>query len=91
MILVTVELLPGGDATRRETIATAEIANVSELADSSSYDCYIKAHSWPAQNIGATNRHFRICGHRRAAGILPLLRRVFRHADPTLQPKEATE
>jgi hypothetical protein len=37
MILVTIELLPGGSPLGRRTLATMEIANVSDLAPTSDY------------------------------------------------------
>jgi hypothetical protein len=37
MILVTVELLPGGRSHLRRTIATMEVSNVSDLACRSDY------------------------------------------------------
>jgi hypothetical protein len=38
MLKVHVELLPGGDPTRRRPLATMSLANISELRDISDYN-----------------------------------------------------
>lgn len=37
MIVVTVDLAPGGDPARRRTLATMHLSNLSDLADVSDY------------------------------------------------------
>jgi hypothetical protein len=91
MIVVTVELLPGGDASRRETIASAEIANVSGLAASSNYECVVTSKGETSLGIEPTSSKFRVCGHHRQDGVLPLLRRVFRRADASAKREEAAQ
>ncbi len=37
MLLITIDLLPGGHASQRRTIASMQIANITGLADISDY------------------------------------------------------
>ena len=76
MIRVTIELYPGGDASRAETIGQIDIANVSGLARTSSYDCKVDATGCPAMNIPPVKARFAVHGHRRDEGVLKLLYRV---------------
>ena len=80
MIYVKVELWPGGDQSRAETIAEARVANVSKLAASSDYDCRVTAKGWAPLNIVAHESRFKLYGHDRNQGILYLLKRVFARA-----------
>ena len=53
MLMITVELLPGGDPSRRRTIATMEIANVTGLRDLSDYRGRLHAeYTTPEGRIG---------------------------------------
>ena len=88
MILVTVELLPGGDAEKRETIATAEIANIGKHEASDVYECLVTSAAAPDLGVAPTSSLFRIYGHRRSAGIIPLLRRVFERAKLATHTRE---
>jgi hypothetical protein len=54
MIVVTIELLPGGRQHLRKSIATMHISNVSELADVSDYE--VKAMEGPNHLAGTQAR-----------------------------------
>ena len=77
MLVITVELWPGGDASRSSVIAAGTVANVSKLAEESDYECQIGAHGHAALGIPATQSRFTIYGHKRRDGVLALLSRVF--------------
>ena len=70
MMRVIVEIHPGGDASRKKTIANIDIANMSGLSERSNYE-------YEAQfpETGATLRE-RVTGHWRDDGWLPLVQRV---------------
>lgn len=69
MMRVVIEMHPGGDASRKKTVASFDIANVSELAEESNYTV-----------VGKTDRLgvFRtsIENHMRSHGWIPLLKRI---------------
>lgn len=69
MMRVSVELHPGGDAGRKKTIATFDIANMSELAPTSAY----RVHGW-TDRLGLFVK--RVEGHDRASGWIPLVKRI---------------
>lgn len=56
MIVVKLELWPGGDESRKEDLGTALIANVSNLADLSSYSVVLKKGARYSNNSGETWR-----------------------------------
>ena len=76
MILVTIQLLPGGDASRAKTIGTIKLANVSGLAPTSNYVCLVETTGCPELKIDPVNRKLVVKAHHRSAGVLRLLARV---------------
>lgn len=77
MIRVTVELLPGGDASRARIIGKAEICNVSDLAEVSNYVARIT--TLPSEPLGIVQYEdeFGILEHRRRGNVCLLLAKVF--------------
>lgn len=69
MMRVLVEIHPHGDSKRKRTIASIDLANVTELDAISNYEI-----------TGRTDRlsafRFRLDGHERARGWIPLVRRA---------------
>ena len=80
MMRVIVEIHPHGSASDKRTIATIDIANVSELAETSDYLVTATFDDGPP-------RRWRVCGHRRRDGWIPLVRGVLdRLASPWSEP-----
>lgn len=69
MMVVTVEVWPGGRLLRRRVIHTMNLANVSELADVSDYEGAIDGED------------LKVVGHNRATGAWKLVQRALEQAD----------
>lgn len=80
MIRIYIELLPGGEALRKKTIARFDVWNTSHLAPVSNY-------GWQAEILdmhgGVRQRSGRIEGHERASGAIELVRRLMVEAGET--------
>lgn len=76
MIVVTIQVLPGGDASRAFAIGATVIANLSGLAPNSSYDCNVATAGSVELGIAPFEKRFTVHGHHRRDGILKLLYRV---------------
>jgi hypothetical protein len=76
MIQVTVELWPGGDASRAQVIATASVAHVSNLADLSDYVVKVEESHNPIVHSPPWSRSGKISRHDRRASIWSLIARV---------------
>lgn len=68
MLIGTLTVHPGGDASRAHQIGRLEIANVSQLADVSDYSVMMVE----PERV----RMVEVRGHRRADGAWPLVRRA---------------
>lgn len=88
MIRVTVDLLPGGDASRARTIGTAEICNVSDLADVSNYVARVRTPASESLGIMAYEDEFGIAEHHRRGNVCRLLARVFGTAVSRITERE---
>lgn len=71
MLVIRVEIWPGGNPRGRRTIGTAAIANVSELANVSDYTVALMDERGYVSDVREVHRH------RRSAGFWPLLARAF--------------
>lgn len=73
MIVVKVELWPGGNGRRAKAIGAMQIANVSGLADVSDYS--VRAFEDASQVTGEYARHatFQVCGHSRKQFVFALV------------------
>ena len=65
MLVVTVEVWPGGDMRRRRVVGTMTAANISELAEVSDYEVSIDGEPIVV-----------IPKHRRSDGVWALVRRA---------------
>lgn len=77
MLVVKVEVWPGGDCRRAEVVAEATAANVSGLADVSDYQCRVAATGFAELGIEPVSEEFKIEDHHRSDGALELVRRMF--------------
>lgn len=73
MLVITIDLVPGGFAPMRRTIATMNISNISDLAEISDY--LIEASETGNPLAGTPPRTVRcvIHGHARAQSVWALL------------------
>jgi hypothetical protein len=76
MLIVRVELLPGGDPSRRRVIGLLEIANVSNLSETSSYAVEAEEAANHLTGTPARMASIRIDGHRRAQPVWALIHRA---------------
>lgn len=76
MIVVKVELWPGGDWLRAKQIASMEIANISNLAAESAYIAKVRHVGDSRLGIPALDTSVDIPSHHRKEGIWPLIRKV---------------
>ncbi|GAA2146519.1 hypothetical protein GCM10009844_22690 [Nocardioides koreensis] len=75
MLVVKVELWPGGDGARRREIGRLCLANISNLADTSRYLAVLWDDNGEVSSVV-------LRGHRRADGFWPLLARAARSHNP---------
>lgn len=73
MLRVTVELLPGGSARLRRTLATMSLGNVSELSDISDYDVTALEGANPLAGQPARICGFHVRGHERRQSVWILI------------------
>ncbi len=73
MLVVTIEVWPGGNPDRSRRIAQVGAANLSDVADVSDYAAVLTIDDEPAG-------YAHIVGHRRDLGPLELLRRIITDA-----------
>ena len=73
MLRVTVELVPGGDERRAETIARMTIANISNLADISDYEFRAREHANPVAGTPAREMRGTVRRHNRRQTVWSLI------------------
>ena len=76
MLIVRVELLPGGDPARRRVIGSLEIANLSDFAATSSYLVDAEEAANHLAGTAARTATVRIDGHCRAQSVWTLIHRA---------------
>jgi hypothetical protein len=76
VIIVNVELVPGGSLPHRRSIGSLHIANVSNLADVSSYAIDAIEVANPLVGTSARITSCRIDGHARAQSVWALIARA---------------
>lgn len=76
MLVVTVDLAPGGDESRRRTIATISISNESDLADVSNYLVTAMEAASPLTGECAGIAQAKVLSHARKQRVWALLQRA---------------
>ncbi|OKO86816.1 hypothetical protein [Bradyrhizobium sp. AS23.2] len=76
MLVVTIDLVPGGFEPMRRTIASMRIANISDLADISDYRVETVETSNPLIGTPERTAQCVIQGHARAQSVWALLARA---------------
>ena len=76
MLVITVDLVPGGYEPMRRTIAAMSIANISDLAEISDYRIEASETSNPLAGTPSRTVRCRIHGHARAQSVWALLAKV---------------
>jgi hypothetical protein len=73
---ITVEIWPGGDKTRAQVVAIANVANLSDLADVSDYAVSITEGHNPITNAPAWSQRGSVFQHDRRASVWALVAKV---------------
>ncbi|WP_018322448.1 hypothetical protein [Bradyrhizobium sp. WSM2793] len=76
MLVVTVDLAPGGDESRRRTLATMSISNESDLAEVSDYLVTAMEAASPLTGRPAGIAQTRVLSHDRKQQVWALLQRA---------------
>jgi hypothetical protein len=73
MLVITIDILPGGDPRRRKTIASMTIGNISNLADISDYvvQGFEEVDTLSGSQLRAARTFVR--GHDRRQHVWPLI------------------
>jgi hypothetical protein len=73
MLVITIDLVPGGYAPMQRTIATMNIMNISDLAEVSDYRIEAGETSNPLTGAAPRTVHCLVRGHARAQSVWALL------------------
>lgn len=76
MLRVTIELWPGGDNAGARTIATASVANVSDLSHVSDYALSVTEQYNPVAGTPAWSQRGHVLKHDRRASVWALVAKV---------------
>lgn len=76
MLRVTVEIWPGGDETRARVLATADVGNVSDLAETSDYGVRVTEGHNPLTNTPTWSRSGYVFQHDRRTSVWALVAKV---------------
>ena len=76
MLRVTVEIWPGGDKTRARVVATASVANLSDLADVSDYAVGVTEGHNPVTDPPAWSQRGNLFQHDRRTSVWVLVAKV---------------
>ena len=76
MLRVTVELWPGGDETRARSLAVANVANVSHLADVSDYAVSVSEGYNPLTGTRPWSQRGHVFQHDRKTSVWALIAKV---------------
>ncbi|WP_150125399.1 hypothetical protein [Sphingomonas sp. LM7] len=80
--MITAEIWPGGDKSRKHVIGEMRIANESDLANVSSYSVTTSQAADPGSGAGGWQSSLVIHGHRRSDGVWALVRAILDGALP---------
>jgi hypothetical protein len=73
LLVITIDLVPGGNPELRRTVGSLRIANKSDLADISNYSVKAVQAANPLAGSPAGIRSCEVTGHDRRQGIWALL------------------
>ena len=76
MLLITIDLLPGGHASRRRTIASMQIGNTTNLADISDYRINAMEGANPLTGTPPRSATCIVTGHDRNQAVWALVARA---------------
>lgn len=76
MMVVSIEIWPGGDESGSFEIGRMEVSNISNLAEVSDYHAHIVQLCTPSLNVNAMDKTVLVQGHPRRNGAWDLVRRV---------------
>lgn len=80
MLVVTVQLWPGGSGALRRPLGTLHIGNVSDLADLSDYRCIAMETANPLAGTPPGIARFSVLAHPRRQRVWALLHRACEEA-----------
>jgi hypothetical protein len=90
MLVITAEIWPGGHEGYKHKIGEITIANVSGLADVSSYSVAITQTGDPISGAPALQAELIVEGHRRADGAWALVRTILDQAIPSARGERSS-
>jgi hypothetical protein len=73
LLVITVDLVPGGYESYRRTIGSMRIANVSDLSDLSDYAVAVMEGANPLTGLPARTASCKVVGHNRRQSVWALL------------------
>jgi hypothetical protein len=73
MLVITIDLVPGGKESYRRTIGSMRIVNVSNLADVSDYTIDVMEGANPLTGLPARTASCQVIGHDRRQTVWSLL------------------
>ena len=73
MLIVTIDLVPGGHESYRRTIGSMRIANLSNLANTSDYAVAVVEDANPLTGLPAQTGSCKVVGHDRRQSVWALL------------------
>jgi hypothetical protein len=76
LLRITVEIWPGGDNTRARAVATASVANLSDLADVSDYAVSVTEGHNPVTNTPPWSQRGYVFQHDRRTSAWALVAKV---------------
>ena len=76
MMVVSIEIWPGGDKSYGFEIGRMEVSNISNLAEVSDYHAHIVQRGASSLNVSAMDKTVLVQGHPRRNGAWALVRRV---------------
>lgn len=82
MIVVKIEMWPGGNEHKAHEIGRALIANVSDLAETSNYVARVTTAGYEPLGVKPQNQVIKVNSHERAQSITALLAKVFARMRP---------
>jgi hypothetical protein len=78
MLVLRLEIWPGGSRDLRRTIGEVRIANVTDLAPVSDYELTFTPHNDAGQPLVSKHRHAEVRGHERSDGAWSLVGKALR-------------